>query len=344
MPDIRKPDILVTHRDKEEVHGVAFGDTELDKIIFHTDASIGSFILKQNRLVSKHKLTLTHLHCQIRRMAVNPVSGAIASLLEAPIRRDGQSDGHMETTIIVWLNGVLQEEPMKLSIPPDAYATDLMPSDIAISASGGPHIVVSRVCTRKVFSWRFDSNANPIETIVAMKGGLIAISSTRRLLAVVEEDDYGNHRTKVWYYGLKSFGTTHPTPTLVSSLDRNPRAMAISHQDDKVLLALSEGCSVGSVLPVEVLAIQPDGRASCAYRVVLESPCRLLSFCFDDPNFIVTARDDGVVSLHNLLRGTTGIHHDDANIRSVCVSANHQLILSAYDNVFHVYKASQPAA
>jgi len=343
MPDIRKPEILVTHRDEEKVHGVAFGDTKLDKIIFHTDASIGSFSLEQNRLVSKHKLAMTHLHCRIRRMAVNPVSGAIASLLEAPTRGDAQTDGPLETTIIVWPNGVLQEEPLKLRILPDAYATDFMPSAIVISASAEPQMVVSRVCTRKVFSWRFDSNASPMETTVATKGGLIAISSSGRWLAVVEEDDYRTHRTKVSSLDLMSFGTTHSTPSLIAILDRNPRTMAISHQGDTVLLALSDGCAVRPALPVEVFSIQPDGRASCTYRVVLESHCRLLSFCLS-PNFIVCAREDGVVSLHNLLRGTAGMHRDDPKIRSVCVSANRQLILTAHDDVFHVYKAVQPAA
>jgi len=282
-------------------------------------------------------------------MAVNPVSRAIVCMLEAPVRGDPQAEGqgrlNYEAIIIAWPNGVLQEEPLKLSISPDAHATDFMPSAIVSSASAGPQILVSRVCSRKVFYWRFDSALCPAETIVAIHGGLIAISSSGRWLAVVERDEFGNHHTKVWSYDNTSVGNTAPMPSLVSSLDRNPRTMAIAHQGDSVLLALSDGCSMGSAVPpVEVFSIQPDGRVGRSYRLMTESPCKLLSFCFDNPNFLVCAMDDGVVSLQNLPRGTAGMHRDEAKLRSVCISAHRQLILSAHDNLFHVYKAVQPAA
>jgi len=339
IPDIRKPEIVIAHKDEKEVLGIAFGDIENDKIVFHTDDLIGCFSLQQNQLVSKHKLTLTHHHFGIRCMTVNPVMGAIACLLEAQPHEGEQGDGHFETIITVWPNGILQEEPLKLRISPDTGPTDFMPPAIVSSALTAPLVVVSRVCTQKVFSWRFISMACPIETTVTVKGGLIAISSTGRWLAVVEEDDYGKHHTKVWSY------TTHPLPSLVSSLERSPKTMAIAHQGDTVLLALSDGCPlVSPVLPVEVLAIQPDGRVSCTYRLVPESPCKQLSFCIDNPDFMLCTRDDGMVCLHNLLRGTAAIHPDDAKIRSACISPNCQLILSAYDNLVQVYKSGEPAA
>jgi len=282
-------------------------------------------------------------------MAVNPVSGAVVFMLEAPVRGDPQAESqgrvYYETIIIAWPTGVLQEEPLKLSVSPDVHATDLMPSAIVSSASAGPQIVVSRVCSRKVFYWRFDSALCPTETIVAIQGGLIAISSSGRWLAVVEKDDFGNHHTKVWCYDNTPGGNTAQMPSLVSSLDRNPRTMAIAHLGDKVLLALSDDGAPGSAPPpVEVLSIQPDGTVACSYRLMPESPCKLLSFCFDNPNFLACTRDDGVVGLHNLPRGTAGMHRDDAMLRSVSISANRQLILSAHNNLFHVYKAVQPAA
>jgi len=341
LNNVRKPEILLEHKDEEEVHGVAFGDTELDKIIFHTHVSVSSFSMKQKRIVSKHKLALSHLHCRIRCMAVNPVSRAIVCLLEAPM----QADGLCETIITVWPTGVLQEEQLKLSIYPDAPARDLMPSAIVSSASAWPQVFLSRVCTRKVFSWHFDQSEDPLETVLANKGGLIAISSTGRWLAIVEEDDRGTNRVKVWSYDFASVGTTPPVASLVSSLDRNPKTMAIAHEGDTVLLALSDVSPVGlQVRLVEVFAIQPDGKASCVHRLVPESPCRQLSFCIDNLNIIVCAGDDGVVSLHDLCRRTAFMRQDDGGIRAVCVSANRQLILSAYDNAFHVYKAIQSEA
>lgn len=340
MSDICTPEILGMHKDEDEVHSIAFGDTELDKVIFQTDASIGCFSLQQNRLVSKHNLNSKHLDFRIRCMAVNPASGAISCLVEAPIHGDGQGDGHFESIIIVWPNGILHEEPLKLRISQDACAADLMPSAIVSSAVDAPLVIMSRICTRKVFWWRFVGQAGTVEMPVAIKGGLIAISSTGHWLAVVEDDDYENHYTKVWYYDSLS-----EVPSLVSSLDRNPRTIAIAHQGDTALLALSDGCPMGpATLPVEVLAIQPDGRASCMYRFEPESPCWQLSFCFDDPKFLLCARDDGVISLHNLSVGTAAMHADDAKIRSVCMSPNRQLILSACDNVFRVYQAAEPAA
>lgn len=345
VPAICKPEILATHRDEEEVHGVAFGDTELDRIIFYTENSIGSFSMEQNRLVSKHKLTSRHLHCRIQDMAVNPSSGAVACMLESPIGGGAQTDGqnlcNIETIITFWPGGALHEAPLRLSIRTDDNPTDLIPPAIVSSTSAGPQTVVCRVCTQKVFYWRFESISCPMEVTIAPKGGLIAISSTGSWLAVVEEDDYGKHRTKIWSCDNSS---TPPVPSLVSSLDRNPRAMTIAHQGDTVLLALSDGCLVESpVPPVEVFAIQPDGRVARTHKLAPESPCMLLTFCFDNPNFIVFATEDGVVNLHNLATGTKGMHRDDAKIRTVCLSANHEFILSAYDNVFQVYKAVQPA-
>lgn len=353
-----RPTVSVTVVKDEQVFGACFADTANDKIIFCTETAIELYSIEQRCVFWKQKLTQLRVQSVVRGMAVNPVVGTIAVFLEAKneatntgqadnkAANTGQADNNkVQNLIIIWPTGQLQEEePLKLSAAESATATDgdTLPPAIMLSTLHAPLAVLSRVCSGKVLCWRLNATASQIvsETKITDRGGIIALADNARWLAVRDCSEMGTKQVEVWTFAGPD-NTLMRAPKRIACIDRRPQSMAIISQGEAAscLIALAEEPSPGCPIPpIEVLQVLADGSANRAYRARPESPCRLLSFCHESPDFLLSGHDDGLVIVYNLPLGQLRLSHDDVGIRSICISVDRTLIVTSVGECFRVYR------
>jgi len=73
-----RPTMDVVVVDTNEIKSALFADTEHDRLVFRTDASVGLYSLRQKQFVFIKKLRPLGHMCSLQGLAVNPHLGTIA--------------------------------------------------------------------------------------------------------------------------------------------------------------------------------------------------------------------------------------------------------------------------
>eukprot|EP00418_Pyrodinium_bahamense_P042923 CAMPEP_0179209552 /NCGR_PEP_ID=MMETSP0796-20121207/104511_1 /TAXON_ID=73915 /ORGANISM="Pyrodinium bahamense, Strain pbaha01" /LENGTH=645 /DNA_ID=CAMNT_0020914511 /DNA_START=36 /DNA_END=1973 /DNA_ORIENTATION=+ len=340
-----RPTLAVTVVEHEQVLGACFADMENDKVVFYTELAIGLYSLSLRRILWKQKLTQLRVQAVVRAMTVNPEVGMIAVFLE--VTGTGRVDSHaVQNLIIVWPAGQLQEEePLKLNVESAGVDGEAAPPAILSSTSKARVAILSRICSGKVLCWRLNSSCSQLisEFTISEEGGTIAISDDGRWLSVVGRGPANSRQVEVWTFQHLN-GRLRRAPQRILGIDRRPDYMAMISQatQSSCLLAIAEAVPAGGPpSPIEVLSIEVNGSMSSAYRVRPESPCRMLAFCYESPDFLLSGHNDGLVIVYNLPRGQLRLSHDDLGIRSACISADGKLIVTTVRDCFRVYRVSE---
>jgi len=349
-PDVRqlldevseRPTVAVSVEQQEQVLVARFADTENEKVVFCTEHSLGLYSLSQRRTVWKLNLTQLRVQAEVRGMVVNPELGTISVLLEVD---DGKS---VQSLIIVWPSGhPLQEEPLKLGIGSSPSAERRGPPVVMSSSAKGPLTLISRICSGKVLCWCFNAACSQLisEFKITDVGGPVALSDDGHWLAVELREPGKSRQVEVWTFQRAS-KRLRKSPRRLISIDRRPEYLAIISQESgtSCLLAMAQETPTGDApAPIEVLAIGLDGAMSSAYRVRQESPCRMLSFCYENPDLLLSGHVNGVVIVYNLPQAKLGLSHDDVAMRSACISTDGTLLVTAVKDCFRVFRNSQEA-
>uniref|UniRef100_A0A7S4UYU3 Uncharacterized protein n=1 Tax=Alexandrium monilatum TaxID=311494 RepID=A0A7S4UYU3_9DINO len=335
-----RPTLAVAVVENEQVLGARFADMENEKVVFYTELALGLYSLSQRRIVWKLNLTQLRVQSVVRGMAVNPELGTISIFLEV---NDGQV---VQNLVIVWPTGhPQQEEPLKLSVATGPADGECMPPAMFSSTTKAALTLLGRICNGKVLCWRFNAACSQVTTEykITDQGGLIALSDNGQWLAVEERGPGATRQAGVWVFkGLKR----RSCPRRILSIDRRPEHMAIisQHSDSSCLLAVAQETPPGGALaPIEVLAIDVDGSMSTAFRVRQEAPCRMLSFCYENPSCLLSGHTNGVVLVYNLPEGKLRFSHDDMSIRSACASMDGKLIVTTVQDCFRIFRTSEEA-
>lgn len=351
---LERPTLGVGVIEHEQVLGACFADMSNDKIAFYTESIVGFFSLEQKRVFLKQKLSQQRVHSVVRHMAVNPQLGTIAVFVEVSGTNRVQNN-QFQNLLIIWPTGQLQEEePLKISvdssIPMDGV---MLPPAIVGSTSRAPLTLVGRLCGGKVLCWHLNSACSQLvsQRELVGNGGLIAISGDGCWVAVVDLGSTDGNQVELWTF------EGHRKAKRVLRLARRPQCMAIMQQPQPALLddadtdtsiavtarlALAEVADGGIAEVIEVLQVNVDGTTSVTYRVTAQSPCRLLSFCHESADYLLSGHLDGLVVLCNLASGQSCLSHDDVEVRSAHTSVDRSLIVTAVAECFRVYRPSAP--
>lgn len=337
------PTLAVVPIENEKVLGVCFADLSCDKVLFHTETSIGLYSMSQSRIVVKQQLSHLRVQAQVRSMAVSPVSGTVAVFLD--IAKGAVEQGAIQNLVIVWPTGqLLDEEPLKLSIEASQPADHSMPASppcLLCGSSSGPPTIMARISSGKVLVWKMNSSYAQIatETQLTTQGRLVAMSSDGRWMAV-EEAKNGTHTIEVWSSDEHT-GAEKSLLRTICSVQRRPESMAISGlspASGQCCLALADEISF-----VDVLSIKVDGTISTAYRVRTQTPCKFLSFSRQSPELLMGGHSDGVVTVYNLPQGKHCRSHDDLDLCSAALAPNNRIIVTSAKNYFRVFKVAPDA-
>mmetsp|Transcript_115270 Transcript_115270/g.372502 ORF Transcript_115270/g.372502 Transcript_115270/m.372502 type:complete len:661 (-) Transcript_115270:217-2199(-) len=348
-----QPTVRVVVVDAGEVKRVLFADTQNDKLVFHTETSVGLYSLKKQRMVFIKKLRQLQVSSSVQHMSVNPLLGTIAVFLSILEFKPGQ--GHtLQNVTIIWPNGQLQdEEPLKLTIQstvPEGFQGATLPACVALSRSQGPQMLLSRLCDGKVYCWRLNGGRSQLMSEVKLlsRGGLVAISDDGCWIAAVNREDENNEHVQVWSY--ESVARLNQNPAHLVDMNKRPTSMAIMQHcvdgQSFCLLAMAENSEAGiPPPPVEIFSVMIDGSTSMVYRVKnpSPSPCYLLDFCGGPSVHLLRAHTDGPVLLCNLATAEIHMSHDNPGTGHISISTDRTLLASVENNYFRIYKVSRNA-
>lgn len=340
--------VAVCVMENEQVLDARFADPLNDKVVFHTDSTIGFYSLTSRRVVQKKKLTQLKVQSLVRSLSVNPETGTLASFLEVTSAEKPAK----QNVILVWPTGQIQdEEPLKVRVESEADPDGSYPPAILSSTSGShPVTLLCRILTGKVLCWRLNGACSQIvsEDTIAESSGPMAVSAAGRWIAVSEMSADGGDVVAVWTSDVAGGMPQRLHPQRTATLDRRPQCLAIIERGagtGACLLAVAEAIPHGTPpKPIDILTIQVDGSVAAAYRMHQESPCSMLSFGHDQGDFLLSGHADGLVIVYNLHQGKLMLSHDDEQIRSANMSADHTLIASTVGSCLRIYMVSAPKA
>eukprot|EP00971_Amphidinium_carterae_P183728 3646986-Amphidinium_carterae.1 len=246
----------------QEVRNVVFADMENDKVVWHTDSTIGLYSLRTQTMLFRKRLRpggpSRHLQSCVLCISANPMTNTIAACLEITEAQQGP-----QNVAIVWPNGQLQdEEPLKLNLglrpPAAALAGELTQAQLCLSRKGAnsPQVLVGKLGDGQVYAWRLNASRTQLLAEVKLMNlcGLISVSDSASWIACVDKEAdeelvvlRAEHQVKQATQGQSS--------QRVASIKRRPTCVALSERSEtSCLLAITEGPPPGlTVGVIEVL-------------------------------------------------------------------------------------------
>mmetsp|Transcript_40657 Transcript_40657/g.73466 ORF Transcript_40657/g.73466 Transcript_40657/m.73466 type:complete len:615 (-) Transcript_40657:152-1996(-) len=333
----------------QEVRNVLFADMENDKVVWHTDSTIGLYSLRTQTMLFRKRLRpggpSGALQSCVLCISANPMASTIAACLEISEAQQGP-----QNVAIVWPNGQLQdEEPLKLNLglrpAPAGFAGELTPAQLCLSRKGAnsPQVLVGKLGDGQVYAWRLNASRTQLLAEVKLMNlcGLISVSDSASWIACVDKETDEELVVLRAEHQLKQ-ATPSQSCQRVASLKRRPMCVALAERSDtSCLLAITESPPPGLTASViEVLEVTIDNGATTVYRVKPESLCTMLQFCHESSIFLASAHIDGVVALYNLQRGEVSVSHDDPELRSLTVSPDRMLVATAQGRHLRIYRST----
>jgi len=342
---------VVVLEGQEPVRRALFADMQNDKIVFHTDSSIGIYSLVEKRILllrrfknSQANVNKADQHRALS-ISVNPELGTVAMCL-GKANPEGQG---FQTVFIFWPSGQLggEEEPLKLSLQVDH--TDQRGSEPAacalLSRSQGPQMLLAKLQDGMVYSWRLRNQRRQIvsETELGENASRVAVSDDGCWIAVVVHPN--GQPPFVQVYSYESPAGLLAEPVVVFKENKNPQAMAIQQQtfENNVgvgNLALAEAFVEGmpSPPPIEIYSISAEGTSSMIYRLKVPSPCTQLDFCHGVVSHMVSSHADGLNVLYDLPRGKLSMCHGSPTTSCLSVSADRTLAIATEGDCFRIFR------
>eukprot|EP00411_Alexandrium_monilatum_P071318 CAMPEP_0175567428 /NCGR_PEP_ID=MMETSP0096-20121207/40457_1 /TAXON_ID=311494 /ORGANISM="Alexandrium monilatum, Strain CCMP3105" /LENGTH=612 /DNA_ID=CAMNT_0016870751 /DNA_START=13 /DNA_END=1849 /DNA_ORIENTATION=- len=323
-----QPTVAVVVVDAKEVKRVLFADMENDKLVFHTESSVGLYSLKNRQMIYIKRLRQLQVASSVQHVAVNPHLGTIAVCLSVADSGSGGEGPSMQNVTIVWPNGHLQdEEPVKLTMkigtPEGSQQADLLPPCVTLSRSQGPQMLLSRLIDGQVFCWRLNSARSQLVSEVKLlsRGGLMATSDDGCWIAVVNKEDESKEPLEVWAY--ENFNQLHQSPKHLVTLQTRPVGLAIIQQQavdggqPSCLLAVAEAAAPGMAQPpVEIFSVSMDGSISTAYRIQSRSLCHTL---FGSELRLLIGQIDGLAIVCKPSSGAISMSHDSPGTGQIAI-------------------------
>mmetsp|Transcript_65834 Transcript_65834/g.122824 ORF Transcript_65834/g.122824 Transcript_65834/m.122824 type:complete len:614 (+) Transcript_65834:121-1962(+) len=331
----------------QEVRNVAFVDMDNDKVVWHTDGTIGLYSLRTQTMLFRKRLRpggpSGHVQSCVLCVSANPMTNTVAACLEITEAAQGP-----QNVAIVWPNGQLQdEEPLKLNLglrpAPAGLAGERSQAQLCLSQTGSssPQVLVGKLGDGQVYAWRLNASRTQLLAEVKLMNlcGLIAVSDSASWIACVdkEADD-----VLVVLRADPRANAQSQSGQRVATIKRRPMCVAVAERlETSCLVAITENPPPGLTASViEVLEVNIDGGTATVYRVKPESLCMRIQFCHGSNIFLASAHVDGVVALYNLQRGEVAVSHDDPEIRSMSISPDRMLVATAQGRHFRVYRST----
>jgi len=339
VSDFPTIDIGVLDR-QEKVQSAQFANLQNDKIIFNTETSIGAYNVEQKRIVFMKKLKQMTATSVIKHISVNPELGTLVVVCLETLEQE-TGPPKMQNVFIIWPNGKLQEEPLRLNIAVDSVPQVPSLSSCAIlSRTRGPQLLLSRLVDGKLFSWHLSKTRTQLvgESQLTSKAGLVAVSDDGCWIAAAVHMDGGCH-VHVWSYGSTS--GLRLEPVVIFSTAKDPAGMAI--QQGSVAtghLAIVVKAVEGMPLPpIEILALSADGSARVTFRLKIPSPCCSLAFCHGTTTHLLSGYTDGLMVLCDLPKGTTTQCRGSPDTTGLSISADRTAICATESHCFRIFRA-----
>eukprot|EP00403_Amphidinium_massartii_P010968 CAMPEP_0178414814 /NCGR_PEP_ID=MMETSP0689_2-20121128/23229_1 /TAXON_ID=160604 /ORGANISM="Amphidinium massartii, Strain CS-259" /LENGTH=609 /DNA_ID=CAMNT_0020036113 /DNA_START=45 /DNA_END=1870 /DNA_ORIENTATION=- len=318
----------------QEVRNVVFADMEKDKVVWHTDSTIGLYSLRSESMLFRKRLRPGHLQSCVLCISANPIVNTIAACLEITEAAQGP-----QNVAIVWPNGQLQdEEPLKLNLglrpAPAGFSGGQAQLMLSQRGPNEPQLLVGRLGDGKVYVWRLNASRTQLLAEVKLMNlcGMMAVSDSATWVAGTDQESDG----EIVVLRADKVTAQNQTSQKIASIKKRPACIALAERTEtSALLAVTGPPPPGLTSNViEVLEVTVDGGMSTVYRVKPESLCSMMQFCHDSCNFLASAHADGLVALYNLSRGEVAVSHDDPELRSMSISPDRLLVATAQGRHF----------
>eukprot|EP00971_Amphidinium_carterae_P096560 1910985-Amphidinium_carterae.1 len=331
----------------QEVRNVVFADMDNDKVVWHTDSTVGLYSLRTQTMIFRKRLRpggpSGHLQSCVLCISANPMTNTIAACLEITEAAKGP-----QNVAIVWPNGQLQdEEPLKLNLglrpTPAGLAGERTQAQLCLSRMGpnSPQVLVGKLGDGQVYAWRLNASRTQLLAEVKLMNlcGLISVSDSASWIACVDKEAEDALVVLRAEHRLKQTAAQSQSGQRVATIKRKPLCVALAERlDTSCLLAVTDSPPPGLATSViEVLEVTMGGGITSVYRVKPESLCMLLQFSHNSNIFLASAHTDGVVALYNLPRGEVATSQDDPELRSISISPDRMLTATAQGRHLRVY-------
>lgn len=319
--------------ENKQVLSACFANPRCNMVAFQTESTVGVYDLETSSVTVKKVLSKSKAS-GIRSMAVNPKTGCIAALIE--MTGDSPSE-----VVMMWPHGEIEvEQPLQWCIQDGASGSKAkrLPPTIACSRSDAPPIIACRSSGGAILAWRLHSSCAQLSSEIILAeddGGPLALSFGGNWIAIDSGSD-----VQVWTLNAEG-EASDASPKSVASIDRTCTALAVVEDSSpsSCLLAVA-GTEASS--GAQVFRVQLDGSCEMVHHVAQPHSCfRMLRFCDRDCDALLSVLADGLLTLSRLSDGTSKCFFDDGSLQSVDISPDQNLMVSALQNCFRVFKVRE---